>query len=68
MISWYAARAAWASYASGALSIKTLVMPEWWLLAPLPTVFALLSVEMVFRMIRLARSPRGPRNDAVSAA
>lgn len=68
VISWYSARAAWASYASGALSIKTLVMPEWWLLAPLPAVFVLLSVEMVFRMTRLARSPRGPRNDAVSAA
>ncbi|MEJ7930717.1 TRAP transporter small permease [Ramlibacter sp. AN1015] len=68
VITWYASRAAWASYVDGALSIKTLVTPEWWSLAPLPVVFAMLSVEMVFRMVRLARSERGPRKDAVSAA
>ena len=62
------AKAAWASHASGALSIKTLVTPEWWSLAPLPLAFALLSVEMLFRMHRLWRGERGPRNDAVSAA
>ena len=31
-------------------------------------VFILLAIEMVFRMIRLLRGPRGPRHDAVSAA
>ena len=34
--SWYGAGVAAESYASGALSIKTLIMPEWWMLAPLP--------------------------------
>ncbi len=68
VIAWYAARAAWASYSSGAVNIKTLVTPEWWALAPLPLVFVLLSIEMVFRMIRLAGGERGPRSDAVSAA
>jgi TRAP-type C4-dicarboxylate transport system permease small subunit len=67
-IAWYGTQAAWASYSAGALNIKTLVTPEWWLLAPLPVVFILLAIEMVFRMIRLARADRGPRNDAVSAA
>ena len=67
-IAWYGARAAWASYASGALNIKTLVTPEWWALAPLPVVFVLLAIEMVFRMLRLAAAERGPRQDAVSAA
>jgi TRAP-type transport system small permease protein len=62
------AKAAHASMVSGALSIKTLVTPEWWSLAPLPVAFALLSVEMLFRMHRLWRGERGPRNDAVSAA
>jgi TRAP-type C4-dicarboxylate transport system permease small subunit len=62
------AKAAHASMASGALSIKTLVTPEWWSLAPLPVAFALLSIEMLFRMHRLWRGERGPRNDAVSAA
>lgn len=57
-----------ASKAAGALSIKTLVMPEWWTLAPMPLAFGLLSVEMVFRMLRLWRAERAPRRDAVSAA
>jgi TRAP-type C4-dicarboxylate transport system permease small subunit len=68
VIAWYATQAAWSSYASGAVNIKTLVTPEWWALAPLPVVFVLLSIEMVFRMIRLARGDIGPRRDAVSAA
>lgn len=67
-MAWYGTKAAWASYAGGALSIKTLVTPEWWSLAPLPIVFLLLAIEMVFRMGRLHAGPRGPRHDAVSAA
>jgi TRAP-type transport system small permease protein len=62
----YGTRVAAESYASGALSIKTLVTPEWWLLAPLPIAFALVAVEFLFRMHRLALSERGPRDDAVS--
>jgi TRAP-type C4-dicarboxylate transport system permease small subunit len=64
----FASQAAWASYKAGALNIKTLVTPEWWWLSPLPVVFVLLALEMGFRMGRLARSERGPRADAVSAA
>jgi TRAP-type C4-dicarboxylate transport system permease small subunit len=67
-IAWFGAQAAWSSYASGAVNIKTLVTPEWWALAPLPFVFVLLAIEMIFRMIRLQRGVRGPRHDAVSAA
>jgi TRAP-type C4-dicarboxylate transport system permease small subunit len=67
-MTWYGSKAAWASYAGGALNIKTLVTPEWWSLAPLPLVFALLAIEMVFRMRRLYEGERGPRHDAVSAA
>jgi TRAP-type transport system small permease protein len=67
-IAWYGAKAAWASYSEGALNIKTLVTPEWWSLAPLPVVFVLLAIEMVFRMGRLYVGERGPRHDAVSAA
>jgi len=54
------------SYESGALSIKTLVTPEWWMQAPLPVAFLLLSVEMAFRMRRLYLGERAPRDDAVS--
>ena len=66
VITFYSARAAWASYAAGSLSIKTLVTPEWWLLSVLPVSFAFLTLEMVFRMRRLYLGPRAPRDDAVS--
>jgi TRAP-type C4-dicarboxylate transport system permease small subunit len=65
---WYGTRVAVASFASGALSIKTLIIPEWWLLVPMPIAFVLLSIEFVFRMHRLALAERRPRDDAVSAA
>ena len=64
----YGARMTLASYKSSAMTIKTMVTPEWWLLAPLPVAFLLLSIEMLFRMRRLAHAERGPREDAVSAA
>ena len=66
VIAWYSARAAWASYHAGSLSIKTLVTPEWWLLSVLPLAFAALTLEMLFRMRRLYLGPRAPRDDAVS--
>jgi len=65
---WYGTEAAGRSLASHALSIKTLVMPEWWFLAPLPACFALLAIEFAFRMRRLALADAKPRDDAVSAA
>ena len=65
---WYGTAVAVASFESGALSIKTLIIPEWWLLAPMPLAFLLLSVEFLFRMHRLALSERRPRDDAVSAS
>jgi TRAP-type C4-dicarboxylate transport system permease small subunit len=67
-MAWYGARAALASHASGAVNIKTLVTPEWWSLAPLPIVFVLLAIEMLFRIGRLHAGERAPRRDAVSAA
>jgi len=65
---WYGVRVAARSFTDGSMTIKTLVTPEWWALAPLPVAFALLAIEMVFRMHRLATGPREPRNDAVSAS
>jgi TRAP-type transport system small permease protein len=65
---WYGWRVVAASFTSGALSIKTLIMPEWWLLAPMPLAFMLLGVEFLFRMHRLALAERRPRDDAVSAS
>ena len=48
--------------------MKTLVLPEWWMLASLPVAFLLVAIEFVFRMHRLAKAPIGPRADAVSAS
>jgi TRAP-type C4-dicarboxylate transport system permease small subunit len=50
----------------GAITIKNLVFPEWWLLAPLPVCFALLAIEFAFRFERLMRGPRGRRIEATS--
>jgi len=66
VIAYYGARAALASFQAGSMSIKTLVTPEWWLLSVLPVAFLALSVEMLFRMRRLALGERAPRDDAVS--
>ena len=66
VIAWYGARATLASFKAGSLSVKTLITPEWWMLAPLPIAFLLLSIEMGFRMRRLGLGERAPRDDAVS--
>lgn len=57
-----------ASYTAGSISIKTLVLPEWWLMVPMPLAFLLVSIEFVFRMWRLATGEKAPRSDAVSAS
>jgi len=64
----YGWRVAAASYAAGAISLKTLVLPEWWMLACLPAAFLLVAIEFCFRMQRLAQAEVGPRADAVSAS
>jgi TRAP-type C4-dicarboxylate transport system permease small subunit len=56
------------SHAAEAMQTRSLVLPEWWFLAALPVTFALLAVEFIFRMWRLAHGPKEPRSDAVSAA
>jgi TRAP-type C4-dicarboxylate transport system permease small subunit len=65
---WYGVGVTVASYTSGSISMKTLIMPEWWLLWPMPVAFALIAIEFVFRMHRLALSEQRPREDAVSAS
>jgi TRAP-type transport system small permease protein len=54
------------SFRLNALTIKNLVFPEWWLLAPLPLCFVLLAAEFVFRFCRLLASDRTRRNEATS--
>jgi TRAP-type transport system small permease protein len=56
------------SWRLGAITIKNLVFPEWWLLAPLPITFALLAIEFVFRFDRLMRGERTRRIEATSVS
>lgn len=65
VIAVYATEAAYTSYSADALTIQTLVTPEWWSLVPLPITFVLLAIEVLFRMQRLARGKHAPREDAV---
>ena len=64
----YGWRVAAASHGAGAISLKTLVLQEWWMLAVMPAAFLLVAVEFVFRMHRLMSAELGPRADAVSAS
>lgn len=65
---WYGTRITAASFREGSLSIKTLILPEWWIFLPLPFCFALLGFEFLFRMRNLALGERRPRDDAVSVS
>jgi TRAP-type C4-dicarboxylate transport system permease small subunit len=56
------------SWRLGAITIKNLVFPEWWLLAPLPAAFALLAVEFLFRFARLLAGERSRRIEATSVS
>ncbi len=51
----------------GSITIKNLVFPEWWLLAPLPITFLLLAIEFVFRLHRLFAGGPARRIAATSA-
>src|SRR5262249_49899646 len=64
----YGWRVTAASYLAGAISLKTLVLPEWWMLAAVPAAFVLVAIEFIFRMHRLAGAQAGPRDEAVSSA
>jgi TRAP-type transport system small permease protein len=50
----------------GAITIKNLVFPEWWLLTLLPATFAMLAIEFVFRFDRLLKGERARRIEATS--
>jgi TRAP-type C4-dicarboxylate transport system permease small subunit len=65
---WYGTVMTLQSARLGSLTIKNLVFPEWWLLAPLPICFALLAIEFVLRFHRLMAGPRTRRVEATSVA
>jgi TRAP-type C4-dicarboxylate transport system permease small subunit len=53
---WYSIRVFADSRQIGALVMKSLVFPEWWLFVPLPICFALMAIECARRV----RSPAPP--------
>jgi TRAP-type C4-dicarboxylate transport system permease small subunit len=63
---WYGTIMTVQSARLGSLTIKNLVFPEWWLLAPLPVCFMLVALEFVFRFGRLLGAPRTRRIEATS--
>ncbi len=63
---WYGSAMALESWRLGSITIKNLVFPEWWLLAPLPLCFLLLAIEFLFRLHRLLHGDRRPREEATS--
>lgn len=68
LIAFYGWKATAASMAISSMVVKALAVPEWWLLAPLQATFALLAIEILFRMHRLQAGERAPRTDAVTAS
>jgi TRAP-type C4-dicarboxylate transport system permease small subunit len=52
VIAWYAIAVVLDARASGAVVIKSLVFPEWWLFVPVPLCFALLALECLRRLVR----------------
>jgi TRAP-type C4-dicarboxylate transport system permease small subunit len=64
----YAIQVTVRSFAGNWMTTKTLVFPEWWLLAPLPIGIALVAVEFLFRIARLFGSGRSARSEATSLA
>lgn len=61
---WYAGIAALASARTGSITVKMLVFPEWWVLAPLPLCFLLLAIEFGLRLRALLAGPQTPRASA----
>lgn len=49
VITWFGVNVTMEAYETGALVIKNVVFPEWWVYAPLPVCFALLSFECLRR-------------------
>lgn len=63
----YATLMTYDAWRIGSITIKNLVFPEWWLLAPLAVCFVLLAIEFVFRFRRLLLN-REKREEATSVA
>lgn len=62
----YGAVMTYESWRNGSITIKNLVFPEWWLLVPLPVVFALVALEFCCRLHHLSTGDRARRFESTS--
>lgn len=67
-LTWYGFKATWLSMSQNYVIFKSLTYPEWWLLAPMPIAFLLLTIEFVRRLARLFRGDKAPRTETTSIA
>jgi TRAP-type C4-dicarboxylate transport system permease small subunit len=57
ILGWYALNATLRSYSDGALVIKNIVFPEWWVLAPISVIFFILAIELAVLTVRRLGGP-----------
>jgi TRAP-type C4-dicarboxylate transport system permease small subunit len=67
-LTWYGFKATFLSLTQNYVIFKSLTYPEWWILAPMPVAFLLLTVEFVRRLVRLLRGDKAPRAETTSVA
>jgi len=66
LLTWFGITMIVRSMNAATLMVKNLVFAEWYVLWPLPVMFALLTVEFVFRIQRLVSGPRQARREGGS--
>jgi TRAP-type C4-dicarboxylate transport system permease small subunit len=66
-IIYYGSKMTFEAWRLGSITIKNLVFPEWWLLAPMPAIFILIAIEFIFRFHRVLLV-RDVRQEATSVA
>ncbi len=63
LLALYGVRVAIASAQLGTVVVKDFQIPEWWVLSPLPFMFALLALGFVLRLHAVLAGPRQPRSE-----
>lgn len=63
LMTYYGIRVAIASRALGTDMVKDFQIPEWWVLTPLPFMFAMLAIGFLLRLRALLAGPRQARQE-----
>jgi TRAP-type C4-dicarboxylate transport system permease small subunit len=63
---WEGVRITVVSFNDAALIWKSLRIPEWWILAPMPLCIGLMTIEFVLRIVRLLTGAREPGAGSVA--